>query len=84
MAPPENFLEEISHRLVYSTANLQYDKKGRIDYEAESGGRFAPDLEGTVPEYNQPDPWGENPAPLCAAISSSTRRLDDSITFLKA
>ena len=85
-ALPEDFREEVADRLVHSTANLQYDRDGRIDYEAGIDGYFALDLEGTAfeTEYNRPDQWGEDPGPLYAVIISNTGHLDDSITLLKA
>ena len=85
-ALPGDFLEKNSDRLVYSTANLQYDRNGQIDYEAGIDGCFALDLEGTAfeTEYNRPDQWGEDPGPLYAVIISNTQHLDDSITLLRA
>lgn len=83
---PDDFLNEVSDRLVYSTANLQYDKNGHINPEDGIDGYFALDLEGTAfeTEYNQPNKWGEDPGPLYAVIISNTQHLDDSITLLQS
>ena len=84
-ALPGDLLESVSDRLVYSTANLQYDKTGHIDPEMGIDGYFALNLEGTAFEtqYNRPDAWGEDPGPLYAVIISNTEHLDDSIALLK-
>lgn len=85
-ALPEDFRQTVDGRLVYSTANLQYDKDGRIDEEAGIDGFFAMDLEGTdfEQQYNRPDRFGEEPGPLYAVIISNTEHLDDSVALLKA
>ena len=85
-ALPEDFRQSAGGRLVYSTANLQYDENGRLDPEKGIDGFFALDLEGTAFEerYNQADRFGEDPGPLYAVIISNTEHLEDSIALLKA
>ena len=85
-ALPEDFKKNVDHRMVYSTANLQYDKNGHIDQDRGIDGYFAIDLTGTAFEeqYNHADSFGEEPGPLYAVIISNTEHLEDSITLLRA
>lgn len=85
-ALPEELLDTVSDRLVYSTANLQYDQYGRIDPEQGIDGYFALDLKGTAFEtrYNQVEEGEEDPGTLYAVVISNTEHLDDSFALLAA
>ncbi len=83
--PPE-MRERLSDRLVFSTANLQYDENNQVDWEAGIDGYYALDLEGTPFEltYNQPGTYDEDPGPLYAVVISNTEHLEDSFALLDA
>lgn len=85
-ALPEKFLTSVSDRMVYSTANLQYNEQNQVDPDTGIDGYYALDLEGTEFEtaYNQPGTFDEDPGPLYAVILSNTEHLDDSLALLEA
>ena len=85
-ALPPSLRETVGDRLVYSTANLQYDKDGQLHPEDGIDGYFALDLTGTAFEtaYNQPGRFDDELGPLYAVIISNTEHLEDSLALLEA
>lgn len=86
-ALPADLLDQVSDRLVYSTANLKIDEDGNTDPSDGIDGYFALDLEGTDFEtrYNQPGRFDEeDPGPLYAVVISNTDHQEDSFALLRA
>lgn len=85
-ALPEELLDRVRDRLVYSTANLQIDQYGQVHPEDGIDGFFALDLEGTAFEetYNLPARGEEEAGPLYAVVISNTEHTEDAFALLDA